>query len=325
MKKVRTARTLFALLFFVAATLAPACARSEETGVIEPLISGSTHLLVFSPHPDDETLGASGLIQRVLEAGGKVKVVFMTSGDGFPEGVETENHITHPTAKDYRKYGLERREESLKADAELGVRPQDIIFLGFPDGGLTYLRLKFRAHPLAFRSPFTRESRPPLFECIIPDTNYTGLALTREVERIIVDFRPTVVATTPLEDQHPDHNATYYFIRDTLKRVNAKHPGIQPRFFTFLVHYGQWPIGQGAGSGARLNPPDGFPLNGRNWITLPLKPEEVTRKRKAILEYHSQMLVMGRFLLSFARSNELWLADNWHGNAKEARPVSVRK
>ena len=39
----------------------------------------------------------------------------MTNGDGFPEGVEKEDHISHPTAKDYRKYGEERRQEALRA------------------------------------------------------------------------------------------------------------------------------------------------------------------------------------------------------------------
>ncbi len=96
-------------LMFMLASLLPAFARAEELQAIEPLISHDTRLMIFSPHPDDESLGAGGLIQRVLKAGGKVKVVFMTSGDGFPEGVETEDHISHPTAKDYTRYGEERR------------------------------------------------------------------------------------------------------------------------------------------------------------------------------------------------------------------------
>jgi len=50
------------------------------------IILHDTRLLIFSPHPDDESLRAAGLIQRVLKEGGKVKVVFMTNGDGFPEG-----------------------------------------------------------------------------------------------------------------------------------------------------------------------------------------------------------------------------------------------
>src|ERR687886_586162 len=43
---------------------------------VASLVSPNTRLLVFSPHPDDETLGTGGLIQRVLSAGGTVKVVF---------------------------------------------------------------------------------------------------------------------------------------------------------------------------------------------------------------------------------------------------------
>jgi LmbE family N-acetylglucosaminyl deacetylase len=118
------------------------------------------------------------------------------------------------------------------------------------------------------------------------------------------------VATTPPEDQHPDHNATYFFVKQALLHWDTKHPNHKPRVLTFLIHFGQWPIAQGAGSGARLNPPDGFQDKGRAWISFSLKPEEVKTKRKAIMEYHTQMLVMGRFLLSFARSNELWMADD---------------
>ena len=61
--------------------------------VVPPLdvaIGSATRLLVISPHPDDETLGAAGLIRRVVASGGAVRVVWMTSGDGFPEGVETD-------------------------------------------------------------------------------------------------------------------------------------------------------------------------------------------------------------------------------------------
>ena len=174
------------MLFFALAAFAPLNARAESLQGLEPLISHATRLVVFSPHPDDESLGAGGLIQRVLKAGGKVKVIFITSGDGFPEGVEEEDHISNPTAKDYRKYGVERREEALKATATLGMKEHDVIFLGFPDAGLSYLRSKFLAHP--YKSPFTEENRPPISEDIIPHTDYTGQDLTREIERVILTF-----------------------------------------------------------------------------------------------------------------------------------------
>ena len=45
-------------------------------------ITSTTSLLVVSPHPDDETLCCAGVIQRVLQAGGHVSIVWLTSGDG---------------------------------------------------------------------------------------------------------------------------------------------------------------------------------------------------------------------------------------------------
>src|SRR6266508_4539922 len=96
-------RFLFCLL--AGALLLAPCAQGKPLQPLEALLSQNTRLMVFSPHPDDETLGAGGLIQRVLRVGGAVKVVFMTSGDGFPEGVELEERIAHPTAQDYREYG----------------------------------------------------------------------------------------------------------------------------------------------------------------------------------------------------------------------------
>lgn len=298
------------IFLFALAILTPAVAQAEKVQAIEPLISHNTRLMVFSPHPDDESLGAGGLIQRVLTAGGRVKVVFMTNGDGFPEGVETEHHIAVPTAKDYRKYGEERRLEVLKAITTLGLKERDVIFLGFPDGGLNYLRLEYRSHLKPYMSPFTREKRPPAFEVIVPRTDYCGRDLRKEVERVIADFRPNLVATTPREDEHPDHSATYYFVKKALAHWTNKHPNqIKPNFLTFLIHFGQWPIAQGAGTGLRLDPPGGFP-DKKEWIAFQLKPEEMKTKRKAILEYRTQMLVMGRFLLSFARSNELFISED---------------
>src|SRR5215467_9782802 len=47
-----------------------------------PTIDASTSLLVVSPHPDDETLCCAGVIQRVLRAGGRVSIIWVTSGDG---------------------------------------------------------------------------------------------------------------------------------------------------------------------------------------------------------------------------------------------------
>ena len=40
-------------------------------------------VLVFAPHPDDESIGTAGFIQKAIAADSRVTVVFLTCGDGF--------------------------------------------------------------------------------------------------------------------------------------------------------------------------------------------------------------------------------------------------
>ena len=282
-------------------------AQAAKPLAIESLLSRETRLMVFAPHPDDESLGAGGLIQRVLSLGGKVEVVFMTNGDGYPEGVELLDHISHPSAKDYRDDGDERREEANKAGSTLGVNERDVIFLGFPDGGLYYLLKTFRSDSHPYRSPFTLTNRPPPSEIIVPKTDYNGHDLKKEIKRVLADFQPNLLIMPASQDMHPDHCSTYHFVRHALERLAKSDPTLKPEVLTYLVHFGQWPIGQGSGTGSVLKPPQGFPGKRTDWVSFDLNSKEMETKRKAILKHHTQVLVMGRFLLSFARDNELFI------------------
>src|SRR3954471_23980499 len=155
-------------------SLVPSAAALAQTAPppINLSVNRATRLLVIAPHPDDDVLGAGGLIRRVVRAGGRVQVVWTTSGDGFPEGVETSEGISprvaHLTPRDYQTYGRLREEEARAALGSLGVRPTALTFLGFPDEGLcelasTYLSAKAQA----FKSPYTARISPPLTEQVI--------------------------------------------------------------------------------------------------------------------------------------------------------------
>ncbi len=235
-----------------------------------------------------------------------MKVVFMTNGDGYPKGVEIEDQISHPTAKDYRVYGEERHQEALKALTNLGLKAQNVVALGFPDGGLCELLWKFRADPQAYTSPFTQERRPPTSEMISPHTDYNAHDLEAEIERLLSRFEPNLVAVTPPEDEHPDHCSSYYFVRKAISDVGRKLSSFKPILLTFLVHFKQWPFDQGADLGTRMSPPQDFPDKQARWMELSLTPQEADTKRQTILAYHSQMLVIGPFMLSFSRTNELF-------------------
>ena len=81
--------------------------------------------IVFSPHPDDETLGCGGTIIKKIRAGAEVKIVFMTYGQKSHRNIISES-----------KLKLMRASEALAASKKLGVE-EAVVFLGFEDGKLS--------------------------------------------------------------------------------------------------------------------------------------------------------------------------------------------
>jgi LmbE family N-acetylglucosaminyl deacetylase len=243
----------------------------------------------------------------VIGRGGQVHIVWMTSGDGFPEGVETADGITHPRPQDYRDYGKLREQEARAAAAALGIARRSLTFLGFPDEGLCELASAYlSAKTRAFESPYTDRFSPPLTEQVIRGVRYRGADVRRELERIMIAFAPTVLVDVHPEDEHPDHCSTHLFVREALQALAARGRP-RPRSLHYLVHYEHWPLTPDAGEGSDLQPPAGFPAPEGRWVTLALTPDEIAAKKRALLLYRSQMLVIGRFMQAFARDNELFL------------------
>jgi LmbE family N-acetylglucosaminyl deacetylase len=78
--------------------------------------------LVFSPHPDDESLGCGGTILKKKKAGATVKLVHVSDGGGSTTLIPRDQLTAM------------RKQESRNAGRVLGV--DDIYFLDFPDGHL---------------------------------------------------------------------------------------------------------------------------------------------------------------------------------------------
>jgi len=267
-------------------------------------VSADTRLLVIAPHPDDEVLGAGGLIRRVHSAGGRVRVVYLTDGDGYPEGVRLEEHGKKPTTSDFRDYGRRREHEAHDALKVLGLDEHDAMFLRFPDGGLCKLtRSYWSERRAAYRSPYTRRDRPPIANTVVADTEYRGEDLTQELARIVGDFGPTVLLVPRKEDQHPDHCAAWYFAADALVDVARVHPDLKPDLVNYIVHYNDWPFED---EHASLVPPPGLRGGASGWIRVNLTREEVRAKRAALHRYKTQMDAMRDFLETFVRSNEVF-------------------
>src|SRR5947209_5243916 len=57
--------------------------QAEKRLAVLPAPIQNQRLLVFAPHPDDETLGAAGLMREARLRHDPVRVVILTNGDGF--------------------------------------------------------------------------------------------------------------------------------------------------------------------------------------------------------------------------------------------------
>src|SRR5438105_6795742 len=63
-------------------------------------ITSRDRVLVLAPHPDDESLGAAGLIQCAVAAHARVCVVFATNGDNNAWAQRFVEHRWHIDATD---------------------------------------------------------------------------------------------------------------------------------------------------------------------------------------------------------------------------------
>jgi LmbE family N-acetylglucosaminyl deacetylase len=78
------------------------------------------HIVVVAPHPDDETLGAGGLIFSCAQSTSPVTIISVTDGEAACPEVPALDHV--------------RRRELVSAMRALELAPSDIFRLGLPDG-----------------------------------------------------------------------------------------------------------------------------------------------------------------------------------------------
>jgi len=278
------------------ATLAPAL--SQESSGTLPSIDANTSLLVISPHPDDETLCCAGVMQRVRAAGGRVSIVWITSGDGSVLSMLIAERSLLASRDAVRDLAHRRMEEARAATSLLGIPRNQQFFLGYPDGRILAL---LQGNPSTLQAArFTGETHVPYADAVFPGHPYTGKSLEQDLEALLGRVRPTLVLAPSILDTHPDHHAS-----GILATRVADRCGVGAKLRYWIVHDGEgWPRPRGFMPAIPLS----APTTGRAtaWVSFALTEEEAGRKHDAIQAYHTQMQVMAPFLLSFARTSELY-------------------
>ncbi len=276
-------------------------------------VPSELRLLVFSPHPDDETLGVAGLVQRVRKRGGSARIVWMTNGDGYPDAVRAELDIAKPNSHDFIQFGKMRQQEALKAISQWGLGEGDAVFLGFPDGGLDHLWSAHWsvAHP--YRSPHTRSDHPAYPNSYMRAIRYSGSSLVEGIMGVMRDFSPDWVVLPDPRDTHPDHAATGAFVLEALRKLrdSGEPPFAETQAYTYLVHYPMYPDSQGWMSSINRPAPEslggaGDSLAETQWVSLPIDSEELEGKRLALECHDTQKESLQWFFQLFLMRYEMF-------------------
>lgn len=277
-------------------------------------------LLVVAPHCDDEIISSGGLIREVLAKGGRVRVAIVTNGDGSLTGTMVEFRKLYPSTSDYLRSGPVRQQESLEAMETLGVAPEDVLFLSYPDRGILPLWEQFWDDNKPYRSPFTGLTQSPYARTYNSQAVYSGHSLLADLRSILQEFQPdTVVAPHP-SDSHADHWATGAFVA---LAISMREEQTRPRLLLYLVHRGDYPLPRGYLPFAPLLPPLQLVNSTSTWGKVTLPDEFVEQKAITVELYKSQLPLLGAFLRSFVRQNELFCELAPHTATKLVNDQSV--
>lgn len=290
----------FLTLFFLALypTAAPAAERESD------LLSRGDRLLILAPHPDDEAIGCGGIIQRAVAMKLPLKIVYLTYGENNQLAFLV--YKKHPVLSKAGlvRMGEQRRKEATAAMAALGVPKENLIFLGYPDFGTLNIFIQHWNNAPPYRGLLTHSKSVPYPDAFAPQSPHKGENLLENLKTILRDFRPTKIITTLPSDVNGDHRAAYLFLTVALWDLQKTIP--PPQLYGFLVHTAAWPKPRGFHEDLPLNPPDNFKKPDLQWIAVPLSPQEILNKKNAISFYKSQIAYNPKYLVTFARANELF-------------------
>ena len=297
----------------------------QETGFIDemPGLLPTDRILIFAPHPDDESLGCAGVIRQAVAAGAEVHVVLMTNGDAAELSLIFGERELSYSPRAFINLGITRQNETLRAMALLGLPAERVHFLGYPNNGLVAMwRPEHWFYSTPYQSPYTLTSFSPYARTFTPQAPYCGQQVLADLMTLLHQVRPTKIFVVHPQDVHPDHWATYCFVRYALETIRlrtalaASHtPGAalwarDVEVYGFLIHWPGYPVPRKPAPALDLLPPPeliGKP-NGqadrRPWFRLPLSSADTKVKLQAIMTYRSQEPSFDRLLTAFARQNE---------------------
>jgi len=138
------------------------------------------NIMVFAPHPDDETFWCGGTIVKKISEGFNVFIVIITDGGKLLERNQRNSNLNSLEIIDIRK------KELCNATKLMGVSRENLIFLNYEDGMLYSYITK----------------------------------LNNSIEILLKKYRPVEVFFPYINDGHLDHQVTNSVVSNCLIKLN---------------------------------------------------------------------------------------------------------
>lgn len=132
--------------------------------------------------------------------------------------------------------GYERQIEAIEAAKVLGLNGENLIFLGYPDGGISHLW--FSNWSKAYTSIHTFKSYSSYNNSYTQKVSYKGDNLSKDVRSILDSFKPNLIFTPSNLDMHPDHWGTACFVISELANLKEMNRNWvrEVKIYFYLVH-----------------------------------------------------------------------------------------
>jgi LmbE family N-acetylglucosaminyl deacetylase len=268
-------------------------------------INKNDKILILAPHPDDEAISSSGVIQEAIKVGAKVKIVYLTNGEYNQESFLFYEKRPLILRSQFLELGKIRMSEAENAMAVLGLKKDDLIFLGYPDFGTMDILVEHWDKNKPYSNILENISSVPYDKCLSYQKPYIGQNILNDLESIIKDFQPNKIIVSNPADLNRDHQALYVYLRVALLDLKNDLKDY-PKIYTYLVHARNWPIPKGLNKDYQLNVTSNIKNFGDEWINLNLNKDEIDKKENAVNKYISQIKYSPNFLVSFVKKNELF-------------------
>ena len=240
---------------------------ADDTKRPERAVPDLKRCIIFSPHPDDDVISMGGTFDRLVAQGHQVHVAYQTSGNIAVSNEEALKYIEvisdiseDPSIYTNLKNELLHKEKNTVDSLALRklkgtIRKRESLaatrFIGIPDDQVHFLNLPFYESGKIKKNPASQD-----------DTDITN--------QLIQSIKPhQIFAAGDLADPHGTHRICLNILFDSIHKLKSK---------SFMKDCWVW-LYRGAWQEFEVHEIE---------MAVPMSPDQVLRKRKAIFYHQSQ-------------------------------------